>query len=518
MSSDPADTSFGALIDRAVRAHPDQPAVIDGRISWSWRELSATVADAAAALRSYGLARGDRLVLQLETSADFVALYLGAQRAGLTVVPVNPAYTAAELSHIVGDCGARLIVTSAVSAIGAAAGLHAAHPDLLRVVVAARAGTDVASSVSQLLEDGAQADSVTADNRGSDLAVLLYTSGTSGRPKAAMLPARALLANLHQLAALQPPPVSAADRIFLPLPLFHVFGLNAGLGLALYHGASLVLSARHVVEESLAAIAAASATVLIAAPAEFDRWAAHELFSASMRGVRFGLAGSAPLDADLVARYAAVGVDLFEGYGLTEAAPVVTLNLVPLLAAEGEPSRRWLEPKAGSIGRPLPGIEVRLVDSDGDLAEPGDLGLIEVRGANLFVGYWPDGADGPRADGWFPTGDLAVADDDGDYYLIGRRTDLILVNGFNVYPAEVEAVLARHSGVAEVAVVGEADPERGQRVVAYVVARSTGLDPQDILSAAASRLARFKLPSRIELVDSLPRTATGKLQRWRVPR
>ncbi|MDQ1739474.1 MAG: long-chain acyl-CoA synthetase, partial [Pseudonocardiales bacterium] len=231
----------------------------------------------------------------------------------------------------------------------------------------------------------------------------------------------------------------------------------------------------------------------------------------SFAGVRFALSGSAPLSAELVARYEAVGVPLFEGYGLTEAAPVITLNLTPA----GPDS--WADPKPGSVGRPLPGVEVRLVDSDGEEVEAGDLGFLEVRGENLFLGYWPDASGGPADDGWFATGDLAVADDDGDYYLVGRRSDLVLVNGFNVYPAEVEAVFSKLSGVAEIAVLGVTESEASESIVAYVVPEpGTVLDPDQLLAEAGRSLARFKLPKQIIEVAELPHTVTGKVMKWRL--
>ncbi|MEO9237772.1 MAG: AMP-binding protein, partial [Jatrophihabitantaceae bacterium] len=177
----------------------------------------------------------------------------------------------------------------------------------------------------------------------------------------------------------------------------------------------------------------------------------------------------------------------------------------------------WAEPKPGSVGRPLPGVQVRLVDTDDEEVEVGDLGVLEVRGPNLFLGYWPDGAGGPDADGWFATGDLAVADDDGDLYLVGRRGDLVLVNGFNVYPAEVEAVFRKLPGVHEVAILGIPDTDGNDLIVAYVVPEpGAELDPDELISQAAGSLARFKLPRRVIEVDTLPHTATGKVMKWRL--
>ena len=247
--------------------------------------------------------------------------------------------------------------------------------------------------------------------------------------------------------------------------------------------------------------------MVVGAPLEFAEWAAQPGAAEAFAGVRYALSGSAPLTADLVAAFAGFGVDLFEGYGLTEAAPVVTVNLVPAESGGG-----WASPKPGSVGRPVPGVEVRLLDGDGEEVEVGDLGTLAVRGDNLFTGYWPDGEGGPGPDGWFATGDLAVADDDGDLYLVGRRGDLVLVNGFNVYPAEVEAVFAKLPGVREVAVLGVPDAGSGSDlIVAYLVAEPGAvLDPDALLEQAGSSLARFKLPRQLIEVDKLPHTATGK--------
>ena len=506
--------TFGELLERAAQQRPAEIAVVDDERRWTWSELRDTVADLAAGLVSAGLRPDDRLAIQATTTADFVATYLAALQAGLVVVPVNPGYTVPELEHILTDSGARMLVTSSVATVAAADELLGNQPQLSQIVVAARSGADGLPTLSELLAAGrAAADGPPRglDRAGEQLAVLMYTSGTSGRPKGAMLPVRALLANLAQVADLRPVPVSAQDRIFLPLPLFHVFGLNAGLGMALYFGATVVLASRFDPAASLRLLRDEQITVVIGAPLEFAMWAAQPDLADGFAGVRFALSGSAPLSSELIARYEAVGVPLFEGYGLTETAPVITLNLTPT----GPDS--WAAPKPGSVGRPLPGVEVRLVDGDGEVVEVGDFGVLEVRGANLFAGYWPDAADGPGEDGWFTTGDLAVADDDGDYYLVGRRSDLVLVNGFNVYPAEVEAVFGKLAGVAEVAVLGVAETETSDSIVAYVVPEpGTVLDPDQLLAEAGRSLARFKLPKQIVEVTELPHTATGKVMKWRL--
>jgi long-chain acyl-CoA synthetase len=466
------------LLRRAARATPDRLAVTDARgARWSYAELDQRVSAAARALLAAGLATGDRVGLQLPTGADFVQLYLGVLRAGLVAVPVNPSYTAPEVDWLRTDSGAALHLDEA----GAAELLSGAAGD----------GADPL-----------------CDRGGEQLAVLLYTSGTSGRTKGAMLTARALVANLDQLAAVDPPLVTGADVVFVPLPLSHVFGLNAGLGMALRVGATAVLADRFDPHSTLATMAAERVTALLGVPGQYAAWLADPAIRDGFASVRFAMSGSATLGRGVVDGFAAAGVTIYDGYGLTEAAPVVAINA---LGAGRE------RPSNGSVGLPLPGVEVELRDGDGDPVDDGDPGRLFVRGPNLFSGYWPDGADGPDPDGWFGTGDIACADESGELHLVGRSTELVIVNGFNVYPAEVEAVLAAEPGVAEVAVVGVADASAGEAVHAYVVASpGAQLDPEQLLAAASRSLARFKLPSRIEVVPQLPHTVTGKIMKWQL--
>jgi long-chain acyl-CoA synthetase len=454
--------------------HPARDAVIDAAGRLSWAELDRTVTRAALALRAAGAQPGDRVALQLPTGITFVTMYLGALRAGLVAVPVNPAYTRTETDFILQDCGATLQVTP--------------------------------PRADELLATAPDGDDPQADRAGEQLAVLLYTSGTSGQSKGAMLSARALLANVDQLAAIKPPVLGAEDVLFLPLPLCHVFGLNAGLGTALRVGATLVLSDRFDAAASLATMAREQVSAVLGVPGQYAQWLRQPEVRAGFGSVRFAMSGSATLPRAVVDGYGELGVVLHDGYGLTEAAPVVSMNAI----GGGRP-------KPGSIGRPLPGVETQLRDASGEPSDPDDPGRLFVRGANLFSGYWPDGAGGPDADGWFGTGDIAVTDADGELHLVGRSEELVIVNGFNVYPAEVEAVLAAQPGVAEVAVVGVADADSGEAVRAYVVpAAQAELEPESLLTAAARSLARFKLPREIRIVPRLPRTVTGKIMKWQL--
>jgi long-chain acyl-CoA synthetase len=463
----------------AVR-DPSRPALVDADDRLDRAALDRAVTSAARALIAAGLAPGDRVALQLATGLDFVTLYLGALRAGLVAVPVNPAYTAAEVAHIVADSRATL------------------HLDT--------------HSARELLAAAPQGGDPHLDRDAGDLAALLYTSGTSGRAKGAMLSARALLANLDQLASVDPPLLTCDDVLFVPLPLTHIFGLNAGLGMALRTGATLVLAARFDPDETLSIMIREGVTAVLGVPGQYAAWLNRPAMPEAFAPVRFAMSGSTTLARGVLDGFAAAGVVLHDGYGLTEAAPVVTVNA---LGAGRE------HPTPGSIGRPLPGVEVELRDvgDSRELADEDDPGRIFVRGDNLFSGYWPDGNGGPDADGWFGTGDIAVADVAGELHLVGRSTELVIVNGFNVYPAEVEAVFAEHPAVAEVAVVGVRIPDdpAGEQLRAYVVpAAAASATADELLAHASGALARFKLPSVIELVEHLPHTVTGKIMKWQV--
>ena len=342
------------------------------------------------------------------------------------------------------------------------------------------------------------------------LAVLLYTSGATGRPRAAMLTHRALAANVAQAAEVEPPMISADDVVLGVLPLFHVYGLNAVLGQVVNQACRLVLVDGFDAEASLTLVEDEAITVLPVAPPALVRWLDVPDLRERMSGVRLVLSGSAPLPPEVAERFTEVtGIPVHQGYGLTEAAPIVTSTLCSAT------------PKPGSVGAALPGVEVRLVDERGRAPEPGDPGEIEVRGPNLFSGYWPDGADGPDEDGWFRTGDVGFLDPDGDLFLVDRIKDLVIVSGFNVYPVEVEEVLAELDDVAEVAVIGTPDEKTGEAVVAFVrPAAGTSLSADELAERvrehAATRLARFKQPTQVHVVDELPHTVTGKVAKGRL--
>jgi long-chain acyl-CoA synthetase len=476
-----------------------------------------------------------RVAIALPNSAAFAVAFFGALRAGFVAVPINPGYTGRELRYVLADSGAALLIaTPAVFEALEAPGIDGADPpEVLRFSIGApgrdtRPFTDLLAGAgdgtatragSRTTPDAPTGDDTRAG--GDDLAVLLYTSGTAGMPKGAMLSHRALLANHEQLAELKPPPVGPDDVLLLTVPLFHAYGLNSGLCAIAYHGACGVLAERFDPADALDLIARHGVTAVIGVPPMVIAWSLMgEAVAGAFAGVRTVVSGAAPLDAAAARRFsAATGRKVDVGYGLTETAPVLTSTLASPY------------PKPGSIGRPIPGVELRLVDASGadvsltddddDDDSPGtpgtpgtDPGEIVVRGANLFSGYWPDGKGGPGDGGWWATGDVAYADADGDLFLVDRLGELIGVSGFNVYPHEVETVLRAHPAVADAAALGVPHPYTGQTVKAYVV-RKEGAEVtgEEIITFAERNLARFKCPTAVEFVAALPYSATGKIRK-----
>ena len=483
--------NLSELVSRAAADHPDKPALVAGTRVVTWAELEASVAAVAAGLVGRGLDSGERIGLLLPNSVEFAIAYFGVLRAGLVALPLNTAYTATEIGYQLTDSGASLVLaTSSLAPLAAESSVEV-------VAVGSEAWSSLLASADGSSEPRGGAE---------DLAVLLYTSGTSGRPKGAMLTHRALLANLAQLSQIEPRVVAPDDRVLLVLPLFHVYGLNAGLGMTAYVGATGVLAERFDPVETLGLVESEQVSNIVGAPPMYVAWSMLPRVSESLVSLRLAVSGSAPLPASVLASLLETsGHHVFEGYGLTETAPVLTTSLCSEVA------------KPGSIGRPIPGVELLLLDESGEEVDEGDPGEIVVRGANLFSGYWPDALGGPDADGWFRTGDVAVADDDGDLYLVDRVRELILVSGFNVYPREVEDAISGHPSVSEVAVIGIPHPYTGETVKAFVVPVA-GSSPtaDDVIEFAARRLARFKCPTAVEIVDELPHSAIGKVAKGRL--
>jgi long-chain acyl-CoA synthetase len=524
-SRSPAERAHLAdLVGAAASRTPGHPAIVDVTtpITLTWSELEQAAAAEAHRLWAHGVGSGDRVAIRLPGGAGYCVTLLGALRIGAIVVPCGPAAVLRELQLVFADCRPTVLV--------------AADDD----PVAAAAADTAGSALLGPPDPGARTEPPPTGGGGENIALLIYTSGATGTPRGVRLSHRALLANREQVAALRPAPITPVDRVLLALPLFSIYGVGAGFLQVCRAGATVVLTAKLdaarlaevIVEQRVSTVAGVPSTFrgLLELPPGVLR--------AATAGVRLCTSGGAPLPPRYLADFrAGTGLSIVEGYGLTEAGPVVTSN-----AVDGSP-------KPGSVGRPLPGIEIRLVDAAGtaldeparppdagaedpghgadpdagSAADAGDeddfdavdgTGLVAIRGANLFSGYWPDGTGGPDVEGWFRTADVGFLDADGDLHLLDRSSDLVVVSGFNVYPREVEQVLVELAGVADAAVVGVPDERTGEAVRAVLVrADGAELSAEDVRAHCAGRLARFKVPAIIEFVPALPRTPTGKIAR-----
>ena len=450
----------------------------------------------ANALTAMGLEPGDRLAAQVEKSAEALALYAACVRAGIVFLPLNTAYTVDELTYFVEDSGAKLVVCDP------------ANQNALRPVTD-RLGADLhtmgADGAGSLM-DSAQAmpvDHASVDRDIEDLAAFLYTSGTTGRSKGAMLTQGNLLSNAKVLADHWR--FSSNDCLLHALPIFHTHGLFVATNIALVTGGSMIFLPKFDLDAMIALMP--RATAMIGVPTFYTRLLGDPRFDRDLTAhMRLFVSGSAPLLAETHVQFEArTGHRILERYGMTET------NMSTSNPYDGE--RR-----AGTVGFALPGIDLKITDpATGDTLPRGEIGQIEVRGPNVFKGYWqmPEKtAVELRPDGFFVTGDLARIDTDGYLHIVGRNKDLIISGGYNIYPKEIELVLDAQPGVAESAVIGVPHPDLGETVLGVIVA-DPGASPNlgAIADAAAAALARYKHPRKLIIINALPRNTMGKVQK-----
>ena len=486
-----------------IDPHPaDHAAIVHRSRTTTYGELRDQVARVRGGLTALGIGRGDRVALVCANSRKFVVTYLATLGIGAVAVPLNPSSPAAEIEREIRAVAATAVLLQTGSAAAWNAIDRSSLPTVQHVI-----GTDAdvtGATVSFATLELAEPAGITAVEPDT-LAVLIFTSGTAGAPRAAMLSHGNLLSNLEQGRAAHVG-IEPGDVVYGVLPMFHIFGLNVVLGLSLHAGATVVLVQRFDPFTALETIRERRITVVPGAP---PLWLAFSHFddapADSFATVRVALTGAAKMPEEAMRRLRdRFGLELAEGYGMTEASPAVTSSV-------GLPIR------IGSVGKVLDGIRLRLVDESGDDALEGDSGEIWVKGPNVFRGYLDDRDQTNRVltpDGWLRTGDIATADSDGYLYLVDRAKDLIIVSGFNVYPAEVEEVLAQHPAVAEVGVVGVPHPHTGEAVKAFVVLEEGAyVDEDGLIAWCRDELARYKCPAKILFVEALPRNLSGKLLR-----
>ena len=485
------------MYDALAAPHADSPKPFltdDAQGITTFAEFSALAAQIAHALTAAGLRPGGRVAVIAPKRVETLALYIATLQAGGVYLPLNTAYTASELEYFLSDATPDVVVTDA------------ARAESLQDACDARVLTLEANG-SGTLPDAAAGQSSTFEtvSRGADdLAALLYTSGTTGRSKGAMLTHGNMLSNAEALAGLWQ--ITAQDRLIHALPIFHTHGLFVAMNTSLLAGCQVRLMDRFDAGAVLAELP--QSTLLMGVPTFYTRLLDTAGFTrGACANMRLVISGSAPLLAETHEAFEArSGHRILERYGMTET------NMNTSNPYNGE--RR-----AGTVGFPLPGTEVRITcPSGGHALDHGETGMIEVRGPNIFRGYWnmPEKtAEELRPDGWFITGDLGSFDAEGYLQISGRQKDLIISGGYNIYPKEIEDVLNSVPGVLESAVVGLPDPDFGEQVAAVVVA-TDGVDMDLLRTAASEQLARFKHPRSYHLVESLPRNTMGKVQKNRL--
>jgi len=486
-------TNLASNLSDTARAHADRVAVRVDDATTTYCELDEASAQVAGLLRQRGFKPGDRAGIMLPNVTEFAVVYYGVLRAGGVVVPMNQLLKRREVAYYLGDSGAGLMFAWHGFADEARGGAERA--DAEAVVVDPASFGDLLASATP--------DHEVADRDGEDTAVILYTSGTTGEPKGAELTHANLIGNAEVVCAdlIRPGP---DDVIFGGLPLFHAFGQTCTLNAAVASGTCLTLLPRFAADHALRILADHRVTVFEGVPTMYVALL-HQPDRADYdtSALRLCISGGAALPVEVLRGFeTAFGCAVLEGYGLSETSPVASFNL---------PDR---ERKPGSIGTPVRGVQMRVVDQGDHEVPQGEVGEIVIRGPNVMKGYWhrPDATAEAIRDGWFHTGDLAQVDEDGYFFIVDRKKDLIIRGGYNIYPREIEEVLYEHPAVAEAAVIGVPHPALGEEVGAVVTLKAgASVTVEELRDHVKSQVAAYKYPRHVWIVDMLPKGPTGKI-------
>ncbi|MFV0494026.1 long-chain-fatty-acid--CoA ligase [Mycobacterium sp.] len=489
-------TALSANLISSKEHHPDRVAVRCNDLELTFAELDAAAARVSTLLERAGVQPGDRVGVMLPNTPVFAVVFYGIMYRGAIAVPMNPLLKSREVAFYLSNTGATAMFATPVFAAEATAG-------------AAEAGAQC-----WLVDDAGLAELTSGlpggtamDRDDEDLAVILHTSGTTGKPKGAML-THGNLGRNAEVCVRTLIEVRSGDVVMGCLPLFHVFGLTCGLNASVLVGATLTLMPRFDPREALKVMARDGVTVFEGVPTMYSALlgVAAEAPADAVRNLRICVSGGAALPVQVLTDFEkAFGCAVLEGYGLSETSPAASFN------------HPHLPRKPGSIGTPIEGVEMRLVDLNGREAAPGESGEIQIRGHNVMTGYWnlPEATQAAiTPEGWFNSGDVGRVDEDGFFYVVDRTKDMIIRGGYNVYPREIEEVLYEHPSVAEAAVIGIAHESLGEEVGAAVVLKEgASLSTDELREYVRARVAAYKYPRRVWLVDALPKGATGKIQK-----
>ncbi len=495
-------TSIPQCFRATAARYAERPLVVTPDANYSFAAIDRASDGIAGALAAAGIDKGDRVALYCPNVPEFVIAYLGIVKAGAVVVPINLLIQAGEARYVLDDAGVSGVIYHSALASKVAA-LREQRGDIdYWVCIGGAALDDGDADFAALQASGAPAPAVKIDAQ-RDLAAILYTSGTTGFPKGAMLSHANLVSNTHSVKrALHMRP--GEDRLLVVLPMFHSFAATVGLLTPALHGMSLVPVVGFDPDRVSDTIAATAATVFLGVPSMYNLiLRLDDGLVAQWAGIRYGVAGGAAMPVELLRRFEArFGFPILEGDGPTECSPVTCVNPVDGVR------------KPGSVGLPVPDVEIWILDDAGEALPRGDIGEICVRGPNVMLGYWgrPEETAETFAGDCLRTGDLGYIDDDGYIFMVDRKKDMVIVNGMNVYPRMIEEVLYRHADIIEAAVVGEPHGSHGEIVVAHVVARDgVTLTDRQLKGFCREHLGQHQMPRRFVLRDSLPKNATGKI-------
>jgi long-chain acyl-CoA synthetase len=479
-------------LTRSSAEHADRVALrLDG-VVLTYAQLDAATKHVAGLLAEHGVRPGDRVAIMLPNVPHFAVLYYGILRAGAVVVPMNPLLKEREVAYCLGNSGAKLIFVWDGFQDEAEAGAKLAEA---KAVVVEPVGFIAMVGAATPVDGVVERDD-------ADTAVILYTSGTTGQPKGAEL-THANLARNVEISVNELIGLTADDVVFGGLPLFHVFGQTCGLNASVAAGATLTLLPRFDPAKALAVLARDNVTVFEGVPTMYVALVNHtDKANYDLSALRICISGGAAMPVEVMTAFEqAFGCVVLEGYGLSETSPAASFNL---------PDKR----RPGSIGTPITSVDFRIVDDEDNEVAPGDIGEIAIRGHNVMKGYWdkPEETANAIRDGWFHTGDLARQDEDGFYFIVDRKKDMIIRGGYNVYPREIEEVFYEHPAVAEAAVVGIPHAELGEDVGAAVTLKpGTTATPDELRVFVKGKVAAYKYPRQVHIVDAMPKGATGKI-------
>jgi malonyl-CoA/methylmalonyl-CoA synthetase len=497
--------NLAAALSESFGQYKDKPAIVFEGKSHTFKEVDEDVRKRALWLKGVGVQKGDRVAIQLPKCMEFIFLHLALLSIGAITLPLNPDYSPEEVVYFLSDSGASLFINDA-RGYERNRGLLEVVRNLKTFLLDGKTSDGIRSLSSELEKVGA-AEPRAYEAQDDDVAMILYTSGTTGRSKGAMITHRNLVTNM--MALKEAWEWTDRDVLLHVLPLVHVHGLSVALHGGLHAGSTIIMHEKFDPGRTWETIRESRCTLLMAVPTIYFRllneW---ENARPDLGTMRLFISGSAPLSEGLFHRFEEkTGFRILERYGMTEAG-MITSNLI-------NPAGR----KAKSVGYPLPGVKVRVVYENGKDVKPGEVGEVWIKGDNIFKGYWamPEKTLESSEQGWFKTGDLGYQDPEDNLrlYLVGRAKELIITGGYNVYPKEIENVLEKHEAIQEAAVIGLPDEDYGEKVTAVVVLKKDrrGADSEEIIAFCRKHLAGYKCPKQVFVIDQLPRNTMGKIRK-----